>query len=439
MTLWQKRFSRKLPPTVLVLALAAGCDAPPALEETPEWPQWRGASGMGLALEGGLPEVWSAESPNVRWRTDVPGSGNSSPIVGGGRVFLTTAYEDSESREGSPTRRSCLAYDLDSGKIVWETAVVTTPFETRHRFNTGAAPTPVTDGSHVFVYFGSHLAALDFDGRIVWTKEVDPDYVKYSRYAAASSPILTDDAVIVAQDQETGTTDDVGWLAAFDKATGERIWRHEWNDTCCSYSTPLWLAGREPRLLFAHSGAVAEYDPTTGEQLWIHHYEINQMVSSIVAQDDLLCIAGGAHNVRRSTCLSLSGHGRETEIEVLWESLHGPPETSSPVLFDGLLFTVTTKGILSCLDARSGRALWTERLPRGGYHLALLAGDGKVYVPNARGRTLVVAPEPEFRLIAENELDEGGFASPAVAGSSLLFRTNSQLIRIDREKAGKDS
>ncbi len=103
------------------------------------------------------------------------------------------------------------------------------------------------------------------------------------------------------------------------------------------------------------------------------------------------------------------------------------------MLYDGLLYTVTTKGILSCLDARTGEALWTERLPSGGYHLSLLVGDGKLYVPNARGQTSVVAAEPEFRLISENHLEEGGHASPAVAGGSLLFRTRSQLLRIDKE------
>jgi hypothetical protein len=411
---------------------------------------------MGLAAGGELPEVWSADAGNLKWRTDIPGVGNSSPIVSRGRVFLTTSYEDSSSAvlppgppggaavlppgppggaaEGASTKRSCLAVDLETGQILWETAVVTTPKEARHWMTSGAAPTPVTDGSHVFVYFGSHLAALDLDGRIVWTKEVEPDYAEYSRYAAASSPILTDTAVIVAQDQESGRDDDVGWLAAFAKDTGERLWRHEWNDTCCSYSTPLWLdqeSGR--RLLFAHSGAVAEYEPETGEQLWIHRYEINQMVSSLVAEGDLLCIAGGAHNVRRSSCVSLTGRGRETQVEVLWESLQGPPETSSPVLYGGLLFTVTNKGVLSCVDPRTGEARWRQRLAGGGYHPSLFAGDGKVYVPNARGLTTVVAARSEYELIHENSLDEGGFASAAVAGGSLFFRTKSQLVRIDKE------
>lgn len=434
-----KLFSRTLPPVLMTAALAAGCQAPPAPQASLEWPQWRGPTGMGLA-DGDLPETWSAESPNLRWRTDLPGEGNSSPIVAHGRVFLTTAFEEPGGGEGSPTRRACLALDLETGEILWETDVVTTPREARHWMSTSAAPTPVTDGTHVFVYFGSHLAKLDFDGEIVWTKEVEPDYAEYSRYAAASSPVLAGEAVIVAQDQETGKTDDVGWIAAFDKATGERIWRQEWNDRCCSYSTPLWLGeGADRRLLFALSGAVAEYDPATGEELWRHTCEINQMVSSPVAEGDLLCIAGGAHNVRMSTCLSLTGRGRETKVEVLWESIKGPPETSSPVLVDGRLYTVTSKGVLSSIDARSGKAEWRKRLTGGGYHLSLLAGGGRVYVPNVRGLTTVVAPGPEFQLIAENRLDSGGFASPAVAGGSFLVRTRSQLVRIDKEGTGKDS
>lgn len=392
---------------------------------------------MGLATDGPLPEVWSAASANVRWRTDLPGAGNSSPIVARGRVFLTTSHDAPDAEEGTPARRSCLAVDFATGEILWETPVVTTPYEARHRFSTGAGPTPATDGEHVFVYFGSHLAALDLDGRLVWTQEVDPAYAEHSRYAAASSPILVGDTVVVAQDREWATgDDDVGWLAAYDKATGRRIWRREWTDTCCAYSTPLWVGmGDEKRLLFAHSGFVAEYDPGSGERLWSQRYKIGQIVSSPVVEGNLLCVAGGAHNVRRSTCATLEGRGRETRVEFLWQSQHGPPQTSSPVLYHGLLFTVTSQGILSCLDARTGKPLWTERLPRAGYHPSLLAGDGKVYVVNTKGVTSVVAAAPEFRLISTNRLGDGGHASPAVARGSLVLRTRSQLVRIDKKTA----
>lgn len=422
-------------------------DSPPAASPAPAsagmsaeagpgpWQQWRGATGMGLTSETGLPEVWSAESSNLRWRSDVRGDGNSSPIVDRGRVYVTTSFKDEAAGQG--IHRACLAYDYESGDKLWETIVLTSPAEARHRMNTSAAPTPVTDGEHVFVYFGSHIAALGLDGAIVWKKEIDPEYHEYSRYAASSSPILVDDLLMIAQDQERADTDELGWFAAYDKGTGEEVWRQEWDDTCCSYSTPLvmWQEG-ERRMLFAHSGIVAEYDPRTGEKLWTHTLEINQMVSSIVAENDVLCIAGGAHNVRLSSCVRLAGQRQNTTVEVLWESVQGPPETSSPVLYEGKLYVVTSKGILTCFDAVTGEKLWRRRLEHGGYHVSLLAGDGKVYVPNARGLVTVIDVSGEHgRIVAQNQLDRGGNASPAVAGGSILVRTRDQLIRIDKESA----
>lgn len=433
----------------ITLVLAAGCGQTPQIEEAspvpagrtaPEqrrepgpWPQWRGPTGMGLTTEQGLPEVWGAESSNIRWRSDLRGEGNSSPIVSNGRVFVTVSYKDEE--KGPGVHRACVAVDFETGEILWETVIAATPAETRHRMNTSAAPTPVTDGEYVFVYFGSHLAALDFDGQIVWNEAIDAEYHKYSRYAASSSPILADGVLIVVQDREWGDVDEKGWLAAYDRATGQRLWRQEWDNTCCSYSTPLVMEqGDERRLLFAHSGIVAQYDPATGEKLWEHFMSINQMVSSIVAEDDVLCVAGGAHNVRLSTCLRLAGSGRDTEVEVLWEAVPGAPETSSPVLYEGKLYLVTSKGILSCLDARTGERVWRRRLSRSGYHVSLLAGDGKLYVPNARGHVTVIdVTRPKGRIVSENEIGRGGNASPAVADGSLLVRAKDQLVRIDKE------
>lgn len=393
---------------------------------------------MGISAETDLPETWSGQSPGIRWRAAIPGSGNSSPIVSGGRVYLTAAVP--AAGDGSQIDRVCLALDFESGEILWQTPVMTAPAEDRHRLNTSAGPTPATDGEIVVVYFGAVLAALDLAGSIVWKSEIDPDYFEYSRYAAASSPVLTADAVIIAQDQESAKDDDVGWLAAFDKQTGRQIWRREWDDTCCSYSTPLIVGqGAGRRLLFAHSGSVEEYDFNTGETMWEHFFPINQMVSSIVAEKDVLCIAGGAHNVKGATCVRLAGTGKDTKVEVLWESTQGAPETSSPVLYDGKLFMVTSKGIVSCIDAESGERLWRRRLAQGSYHVSLVAGDGKVYVPNAAGVTTVIALEPQIRVLAENSLGRGSTASPAVADGSLLMRTKKDLVRITKEKAAPGS
>ncbi len=435
--------NRFLKPLLFLGAVAAmlpGCSdgpesAPAEKEQLPraEWPQWRGPTGMGLSSEEGLPAKWSAESANVKWRLSIPGSGNSSPVVSHGRVFLSTAY--AAPGDDSQLRRECLAVDFETGELLWKTPIVTAAEEIQHRLSTGAGPTPATDGEHVFFYFGSVLAALDLEGRVLWKNEVDPRYAEFSRYAAASSPVLAGGAVVVVQDREWADTEDKGWMAAFDKKTGRQIWRREWRDTCCSYSTPLVVEQESgPRLFFAHSGSVAEYDLLSGERLWSRAIEASQMVSSLVFEKDLLCIAGGAHHVRIATCLRLTGSGPETRAESLWETTRRTPETSSPVLYGGQLFTVSNNGIFSSFDSESGELLWGHRLRQGRYNASLVAGDGKVYAFNSRGLTTVIAVEPRLEILAENALDEGGSASPALVGGSILVRTESQLVRIVREE-----
>jgi len=408
-----------------------------------EWPGWRGPDGDGLA-DGPLPIHWDEEGSGLRWKTPLPGIGSSSPVVADGRVYLTTSYEGpiglagkglSEPPLGAgEALRTALALDLESGELLWETPVLRAPRETTHGLNTVAGVTPVTDGESVYVYFGSLLARLSEEGSVLWTREVDPDYVAYSRYGAASSLALTRDAVVVVQDREWGDTEDPGWIATFDRETGEQIWRVEWSDTCCSYSTPLVLErGGHEEVLFAHSGRVTAYAADSGEVLWEHGAPINQMVTSPVIQGDVLAVSGGAHNIRHTVFLRLLGTGAETRTEVLWENGQLVPQISSPVLYRGLFFTVTDVGALACYDAATGELLWRHRLDYRRNRASLLAGDGKVYVLSSAGWTTIVAAAREKKILAESYLgEELATASPAVAGDCLLIRTHGHLVCIDR-------
>lgn len=417
---------RSLPWLAAGLLVLSGC---PGASE-PEWPQWRGPDGLGIA-RGPLPTTWSLEEPSLRWKTELPGRGNSSPVAADGRIFLTTASEPSASGE---VERSVVALDLESGKLLWRTPVLTAPRETTHHLNTVAAPTPVTDGESVFVYFGSAVARLDRDGEVVWKREIDPRYAELSRYGASSSPVLTRDAVIVTQDREFAVTEDPGWIAAFDRASGETLWRTEWDDTCCSYSTPLVVErGGGEEILFAHSGRVASYDARTGERLWEHGVPINQMVASPVLHEDVLGVSGGAHNVRHTVFLRLTGSGSETRTEVLWEDGRLVPQISSPVLYEGLFFSITDQGVLAGYDALTGEQLWKHRVAPRRNRASLLAGDGKVFIVSSAGVVTVVAAARTFELLAENILgEELSNASPAVAGDCLLLRTLTALVCIGR-------
>ena len=392
---------------------------------------------MGLSVEKNLPQTWSADSSNVRWKTEIPGEGISSPIVSNGRVFLTAAH--GEQQDGAPTearsvKRVVLGLDLETGELLWETPVLAAPLEKKHHRSSYATPTPVTDGEHVFAYFGSVLASVDFGGTLLWKREIDPTYARYSRYGAASSPVLTDAAVIVVQDREYDANDDPGWMAAFEKETGREIWRTDWRHTCCSYTSPLlWGDDSGARLLFAHSGGIAEYDAASGERLWEASYPIGQTVPSPVASGDLLCVTGGDERRRGTLCMRLSGRGKDTKADILWGNPKDTPKSASPIFYDGKLFTLTSAGVMTCWDAETGDRCWQNRIRRRSYHASLVAGDGKIYAIDTDGHATVVAAGPQFELLAENDLGEGSDATPAIAGGCLLIRTARYLYCIEKE------
>lgn len=422
-----------------VLILAVGCGQK---EAAGEWPQFRGPAGLAVSDAGPLPTTWSPGSDNIRWRTAIPGSGNSSPIVSGDRVYLTTAIRGkARGTEKPPIQRAVLALDLATGKVLWQTPVFTSPRSKRHQFNTYAAPTPVTDGEALYTYFGSHLTRLTLDGKIVWDKEVEPTahYDRFSHYGTASSPILSDDMIFVAQDQEEPLDDDIGWLAAFDKETGDEIWRQQWNNTCCSYSTPhLWKReGADEELIFAYSGALAAHDPRTGEKLWEHLYPMWQFVNGLVIEGDIVCALGGAHNQRGNVCMRVTGPSRSAKIERLWHEPRRAPETASPVLYRDKVYAVTSNGVMSCYDLKSGKLHWAEDLKGGrGFRASLVAGDGKVYALPTWGPTAVIdATTNEFKPLAFNDVGEGGNnATPAIGGGCLLLRAEKHLYCVEKEK-----
>ncbi len=409
-----------------VAALACGGTE----EAAGPWPQWRGPEGLGYVAEEALPVRWNADGAGVTWSTEIPGSGISQPIVSGGRIFLTTSYP-----RGAEIERAAMALDFETGEYLWQAALVTTQPEKRHWLNTHATPTPVTDGTTLFIYTGSHLAALDFEGTLLWVREVNPDFVKLARYGSAASPVLFSDSVIIFHDDEWGNLGEPSWLAAFDKMSGEPRWKTEWDDTCCSYASPLLVerpGGVE--LVIATSPWVAGFDPATGEKLWSHEYTMIQMVPSPVVEGDVLAITGSIHS-KKIVVLKLAGSGKKTRPELLWENVRGAPELASPLLIEGKLFVVNEKGIMSCFEVDTGKLLWQERLSPGVYRASLAGGGNKIYATNTGGVTSVVAARRKFKVLAENELGDGVTASPAIAGTSLLLRGDTRLYRIDRPAA----
>lgn len=427
-----------------VTAGSIGCAPPASVEARGEWPQFRGPNGLAVAPEGGpqLPVEWHAESPNMRWRTPLDTIGNSAPVVYDGQIFLTAVDPlPEEARDAEPPlelRRWVLAFDLASGSPLWRTEIFRSPFEQGHPLNTNAAPTPVTDGRHLWVWFGSIAAKLDLEGNIVWSRRVDPDYTKWIRYGVASSPMLASGSLILFQDREWAETDDIGWMAAIDPATGEDRWRIHWKHTCCAYSTPVvWHRQGRDELIVAQSGELVAYDPATGERLWDYQHPMLQVVSSpVIAGDDLICAPGGAHNNKGNLCLAVRNGDDGIEVEELWWNHRVAPESSSSVLYRGRLYTVTEAGIVACWQPRTGEQLWYGRLRQGkGYRASLVAGDGKVYAYSTWGVTAVIDAEADqLEVLAYSQLPEGGNnATPAIAGDCLLLRSYDHLYCLAAE------
>ncbi len=435
-------FSRFIRPSLAPVALAialAGCSRTDS-RGPGEWPQFRGPGGQGIAEATDLPVRWRPNAGNVRWKTQIPGGGDSSPVVSNGRVFLTTAWgQRADDKEKVVVRahltRVALAMDLETGEILWETPVFSGRAGKIHWLNTHATPTPAVDGKTVFVSFDAHVAALDYEGNLLWRKDLDPTYTQYAHYGAASSLVLTKKAVILLQDREEGDSPDVGWLAALDKKTGDQLWRVEWKDSCCSYTTPAVIRhGSKEMLIVTTSRKARAYDPETGTMLWEIQHENTQPVPSVSVWNDIVLFPGAIHDA----LLSAFRLGpSEQEPEFLWATRQAVPDMPSPLVYQGSIFTLTGGGILSRRDPMTGRNLWTHRLSTGGYRAALVAGDGKVYAVNDVGHTTVIdATTPKLKILRENRLGEGSGATPAIAGGSLLIRGKEHLFRIEKRTDG---
>ncbi len=438
---------RALAAAALVPALLAGCSSEPEpiADDAPgEWRQWRGQNAQGVSEERALPVRWSNDSSNLRWRSPIPGFGNSSPIVSRGKVFLTTSWGPDKygaTYRNQPLNRALIALDLASGEVLWERVVFTTGQERRHHLNTPAAVTPAADGERVYVYFGMGLAAYDYDGELVWSQEVDPNYIERARYGVVSSPIVVGDAVIVVRDDEWGGDEvhDISWLAAYDKRTGRELWRHENDETCCSYATPILRdtsAGTE--IIFPSTPFIAAYDPGSGERLWTAEHTLRQVVPTALLSDNLLILPGSVH-MRSIAAWRLEGEGAATRALPLWTSKRAVPKIPTPVLLDGRLIAITDNGIVAAFDLQTGKPAWQKRLRGGNYHSSLLAAGDRIYATSVGCQTAVL--RPDGRQIATSQIEGNCEASPAVAEGALLIRTSTELVCIEkfRRPQGEDA
>jgi outer membrane protein assembly factor BamB len=378
------------------------------------WPGWRG-DGSGISPEKDLPIAWSA-TENVLWSTPLPGEGNSSPVVWGNRIFLTASSERGKKR---------IVYCLDAkdGRILWQRALDaarTPPTDSKNGY---ASPTPVTDGTTVFVFFDSPgVAALDFTGSVLWTCDLGPFQ---NGHNTAISPVLWHDLVIMNCDGDKGS-----FIAALDKGTGRERWR-TLRSFGAHYATPLIVPVNGHDQLIVSASTVVAYDPATGHEIW-RCKGISPMVApSPVAAGGLVYVTCGRDGP--TMAIDPTGQGDVSETCVRMRADMGGPYVPSPLVYPYILLP-GDNGAIRVLD-QSGNTLLDARV-QGHFTSSPVAADGRIYWPNEKGDVYVLdasdlrAKPPSLKVAAINPLGETCLASPAIADGRLYIRTAKRLFCI---------
>ncbi len=406
-----------------------------------QWPQFRGPTGLGYTDETNLPLTWNAKTgENVLWQTPLPGQGHASPIVWDGFVFVCTVQWPASAtvRESVIPDQHVTCYRAADGKMRWDTLVPPGPW-LRKDFRSGpgggyAAPTPATDGKLVYAAFGSAvLAALDFQGRIVWRKELLPATFDVT---VGSSPILYRDTVILLCAMAKPADSRV---VAFDKATGEVRWQQPLPDMAFGHSTPVIIEVKaKPQMLVVASGmsvaakALRSLDPANGRTLWWCRGAAD--VASPAYGSGLVYFDSGRGG--QGMAVGPGGSGDVSTNQVRWTVAQVPEGLSSPIIIGRQVYRLHSPGVLKCWDLATGRQLYSERLEgiSSSWASPVADGAGHLFFANA-GKSFVIEAGLAFRVLATNDLGDGNHPSPAVASGKLFLAGLKNLHCVGRKTA----
>jgi outer membrane protein assembly factor BamB len=415
-----------------------------------DWPQFRGPLGNGHAVGANVPAEWS-EAKNVAWKTPVPGEGHSSPVVAGDQVWLTTSVVETLSAAEQKKRLAiepnpngleiaagvslrALCFDANTGELLRDIEVFTVEKPGPvHSLNSYASPTPVVEEGRVYIHFGTYgTACLDrHTGAMLWEqRSLKIDH----QNGPGASPILWKDFLIAQYDGI-----DRQFVAALDKHTGQVAWqvkraapmpmKEEFRK---AYATPHVVdVNGQPTLISPGADWVYGYDPATGSELWRINY--GQLGFSTVPRPVVghgLAFIVTSFVQSRLLAVKYDGRGDVTDSHVVWTSDRQVPKKPSLLLVGDELYLLNDGGILTCLDARTGEEHWRHRLG-GQYSASPLYAAGRIYVFSQEGKATVIAPGTEYQELAQNELEAGFMASPAVTGDALILRTETHLYRIE--------
>jgi outer membrane protein assembly factor BamB len=425
-----------------------------AAAATDQWPQFRGTRGGIADDDPALPDRWS-ETENVVWKTDIPGLGWSSPIVWGEHVFVTTAIssgaevapvkglfdpigDHSRNRSTAVHRWMLLDLDFTTGNVRWQRELHSAPPPTAKQMkNSYASETPVTDGERVYVYFGAIglVAALDFTGRTIWTKDLGA-IEGLQAWGTAASPLVYKDRLYIVNDNRMRS-----FIAAFDARTGNEVWRVD-REELENWSTPIvWENERRTEIVTAGEGKVRSYS-LDGALLW----ELTGMSRSTIptpfTRHDFVYVSSGypgsplrpVYAIRPGAAGDISlKPGETSNAFVAWaHPLLGSYNTSALVYGD-YYYTLLDRGLMLCHDARTGKQIYGRQrvsVEASGFTASPWAYNGKIFAISEDGDTFVMQAGPSFKLLGKNTVDGMVLATPAIARGSLFIRTNTKIYRI---------
>jgi outer membrane protein assembly factor BamB len=435
---------KSIAPVVLVFMALTSASA------TDQWPQFRGLQAGVAADDPALPDRWTP-TENIVWKIDVPGIGWSSPVVWDDHIFVTSVISEGEveppkpglfyagERPTSTDVHRWMVYDIEfaTGRIRWQREVRrAAPFGPKHLKNSYASETPVTDGERVYAYFGSAgLFVFDLNGKPIWSRDSESLSTR-AGWGTAASPVLHQGRLYVLNDNNTQS-----FIAAFDKRTGQLIWRVN-RDEGTNWTSPVvWQHDLGTEIVTSGTGKVRSYD-LEGKLRWELKGMSSISVPTPFAANGLLYAASGFPGDARRPVYAIrpgaSGDislkdGETSNGQIAWSNPLLGTYVTTALVYGEYFYTLLDRGLFWCHDARTGRQIYgRQRLTAGGFTASPWAYNGKIFAMSEEGETYVIQAGPEFKVLAVNSLDEMTLATPAVAQGSLIVRTASRLYRISK-------
>jgi outer membrane protein assembly factor BamB len=435
--------------TVGLLAVTITIAASAAVSVGAEnWPQWRGPGSQGVSAEKGLPTEWAPGS-NIAWKTELAGSGHSSPIVWGDRIFLTSQVEgdaipgqravahvqgenkdwvhpDSVAADRKHTLK-VMAIDAKTGKPIWEQTAYEGPvYDARHRRSSFAGPTAATDGEMVYAYFGPEgLYAYDFSGRLAW-KAVE----KFATLGlgTGTSPVIFENLVIVQRDEDNG---DHSAVVAYDKKTGKEVWKTK-RPIQISWGTPVLVpAGGRTELVTNGTELIIAYDPATGKELWqTKGVESNAIHTPLVGHGLVVVTAG----FPAKRIIALRPGSQPGDKRVAWEYSKGTGYVLSNILYGDYIYLMTDNGIVTCLEAATGKVMYQGGRPPvpSNFMGSPVAFGGMIAMTSEDGSTFMLKAGPTHEIVRTNSVDEPVYSSAAIANGRIYIRGEKHLFAIGK-------